>query len=126
MKNLILACLALVLTLSSCKKEEEEKEDKEAPTLTINSPVEGSAFANNSTVTIQGNVADNDDLHELLIQVLQGTNVVYQSTPSVHDLKSYDFNVSSSALTTGSYTVKVTVADHNDNSTFQTRTITIN
>lgn len=126
MKKLILISLALVFVLSSCKKEEEEKEDTEAPTLTITAPAGGTAFANNSTINIQGKVTDNDDLHELLIQVLQGSNVVYQSTPSVHGLKTYDFNVSSSALSTGSYTIKVTVADHNDNSTFQTRTITIN
>lgn len=81
---------SLLLFSTSCHKNSAD-----IPTLTITAPLADDNFANNQVITIKGEAADAERLHELTIKITDDKTgvILFSSTPYVHDLKSFAFNV---------------------------------
>ena len=86
--------LAIFLTIA-CKKNNETT-PATAPTLTIASPVETDQPSNGQTLKIKGQVGDAAGLHTLTIKITDDKTgaVLFQSTPSVLDAKTYILDTS--------------------------------
>lgn len=125
---LLLTSLALIGAItftSSCKKKDT---DSSAPTLVIDEPAAGETVTVGDSLHIEGTVTD-ASLHELNIKVTKNSNgaTVFNSDPVVHDLTTYFFHAHYAPVLsdTGACTVTVTVADHSENITKKTVTVTV-
>jgi len=119
MKNILFisGCMAAASLLFSCK-DEHLHNDHEAPVISIASPVEDAVYAAGDTIRVQGTVSDNEDLHELLIQLRMGGTVVYSETPEVHGLQSFGIDARfpvEGSMVPGSAHVIVIASDHSEN-----------
>jgi len=115
MKNYSILFIALLLLtlIGGCRK------DKEAPTLSLLSPFEAAQVTAGTALSIKGKVADNEALHELSIVVNKSPLGAqpFASAPVVHELKSYDFDLTwaTTPADTGVYLLTITVSGHADN-----------
>ena len=102
-----------VLALScilACSKDEG---DTSKPVITLNSPTANQQFAALSTVTISGTVADDDEIHEVHIEVTNKTN----STAVLHvqehvDANSYNINEGFTVQAGITYKIHIEAHDH--------------
>ncbi len=129
MKSLSLKIAFSIFTISfflfntACKKETT---DTVKPVLTIGEPAEGTIFTltDDPEVHIEFTLTDETSLHEVDIEVKDGTGtVIFSDAPTVHDLKLYDYHEHFEPTgITGevNMTLTVTAADHGDNITTQT------
>ena len=87
----------LLITVTGCKKENE------APVVTITSPDDEQEFMSGSAVTLTATATDDDELHELHVELLDhdADTLIMEWDPMVHGEKSYTFT----------YTFSPTVAD---------------
>lgn len=105
---MVLMVVSLVLLgVHACKK------DNQAPTLTIDKPITHQAVSTSDSVLITGIIADDKDLHELYVTVVnaQGDTAMHVN-PYVHGLKNKTYSVYFAPADTGTYTATVTVLDH--------------
>ena len=124
-KILVLASLFAITATVACKKTETPTTttDTEAPALTITAPIAGAMPQVADAVAVTGTTSDNDELHELTLELRKTgtTAVLWTKSPIVHDLKSYSFSETiPSGLATGDYTLTATAEDHNDLKTIKT------
>lgn len=116
--------ISIVLIGFSCHKTADS-----APTLTIAAPLVDDQFANGQVITIKGDVADEVRLHELHIKITDDKTgaVLYSNEPTVHDLKSYAFNVAWTAKVSDwtDATVTITAENHDEQQTIKTVKIKI-
>lgn len=120
-KFFILVVFSLMM-LTSCHKHDENEGDIQAPTLTIDDPVEGESIS--GEVHIHGKVTD-QSLHEMEITVTKDSDgaELFTANPTVHDKTVYDFDehFTPSGLTSEiPVTLTITVEDHSDHSTMKT------
>ena len=118
MKTNLLLTLAITLTISitSCKTEDT---DTNPPVITLTTPVSEQDYAIGDTIFIQGDVTDNEALHELMIMLhkQETGEVVMHYTPVVHDMESFHidtFFVPTDAVHIH-YHLKVEAWDHDNN-----------
>lgn len=119
-KFLFLAIFSL-LSFASCHKH-DNKDDAQAPDLTIEDPTEGQIIS--GEVHIHGKVTD-ESLHEMEIKVTKDSDgsEMFKATPSVHDETEYNFDehFTPSGLTAETpVTLTITVEDHSDHITTKT------
>jgi len=118
MKTNLLLTLAIILTISitSCKTEDT---DTNPPVITLTTPVSEQDYAIGDTIFIQGDVTDNEALHELMIMLhkQETGEVVMHYTPVVHDMES--FHIDTFFVPTDivhiHYHLKVEAWDHDNN-----------
>lgn len=107
---------ALVITITGCKKPENEK-----PEIEITSPADNAMITTGSTIAITGTVTDNDELHEMSIKVMRHSDdsLIQAWYPTVHAMESYAFSetltINVSAET--EYHLEVEAEDHDGNKT---------
>lgn len=124
MKSKLFTLLAstLVITFSSCNKQDDEK-----PVITLSTPADEQDYEPGDTIFIEGTVTDNEALHEMVIQVIkeEGGDTVLYYTPTVHDTKSYtiDTMLIPSDTVHVHFHLKVEAWDHDDNSAEVLRTL---
>lgn len=95
MKSILnLLVLSLVL-ITACKKEEDDHDhvnttDTEKPVVNISKPTAMQVFYSGDTVRINATATD-ASLHEMVIKITKDSDgsVLFQETPTVHDLTSY-------------------------------------
>ena len=104
---------SLLLFSTSCHKNSAD-----IPTLTIAAPLADDNFANNQVITIKGEAADAERLHELTIKITDDKTgaVLFSNAPYVHDLKSFAFNVTWTAKVTDwtDATMTITAENYDD------------
>lgn len=131
MKTLI-NLLVVVLLFSSCKKEEDDHnhgdtDDTTFPVVTLNSPIQSSAYSNGDTVFITGSVTDNE-LHGGTIILKNDTSLVeyFNQYHATHQMTSATINyfyVVSGITQNEAVTLMVTYEDHVPNVTTVTRNL---
>jgi hypothetical protein len=127
-KNLSSAIICASLVFScffSCKKEEAE--DKIKPAISIAEPAlnDTISIASEDSIHIEFSASDNDELHEVKVDITDegGTNVFSRSADV--DAKTYSFHehFHPAAITGISmFTLKVEASDHHSNSESKTLT----
>jgi len=115
--------ISLVLLVNACTKK-----DTTPPTLSLTSPTDASTFHLNDSIRIIGTSTD-ESLLELQIKITNDSSsaIMYLDTPEVHDLTSYNINSSWKVNVSPNVnaTLTVTVEDHSDHTTIQTRRLYI-
>lgn len=120
MKNKFLFSAVLLITASffSCT-EEHDHGDHDAPVISITSPAGSAMFMNNDTIHITGMVTENDDLHELLVEIRKPDHtVLFSQAPTVHGLDTFllDMVYPVTGMTSASDAQLVVIAsDHSEN-----------
>ncbi len=97
------------------------------PTLTLTSPLVDDNFAGGQVITIKGETSDAVNLHALTIKITDdktGT-VLFSSTPTVHDIKTYTFNVTWTAKVSDWTDATVTVISENHDEMQTVKTVKI-
>lgn len=127
MKNkFILATLALTLALTfiySCKKEDEE--DHQKPVIMILKPSMNDTFSltTSDSIPIQFNTSDNDELHEVTVNVKNagGTSVFTKSLDVDEKSLAFSHFFKPGSLSASSmFTLTVEVSDHHLNTDLKT------
>ncbi len=111
----------MAFTIASCSKEKTNA----SPTITLEEPGLNDTVALNGEIHVEGNVADDEELHEMAIWITYMGDTVDNEYPTVHALKTYDFHRHYEATAAGTYTVNVVVADHEGLTASETRTVTV-
>lgn len=113
--------LSLVFIIASCGK----KSENQAPVITIAEPANGDSVALTDSMHIEGNMTDDESLHEAAILVIGSTgDTAFQQYPTVHALKTYTFHYHFHPTSVGSYQLKVVATDHDMKSAEKTVNIT--
>jgi hypothetical protein len=112
--RLFVIAIALICVVA-CKKDSG---DTQKPVIVLNSPTGNQQFPAFSTVTISGTIADNDEIHEVHVEVIN----MNTSTEIVHvhdhvDAKSYNINQVFTAQAATTYKIHVEADDHVGNTT---------
>ncbi|MCB9252148.1 MAG: DUF4625 domain-containing protein [Flavobacteriales bacterium] len=116
----ILSMAFLLAGLNSCDKEETKATDSEKPVINIQEPMlnDTISLASEDSIHIMLSVSDNDELHEVAVNITNdaGTNVF--SKKSDVDAKTFTFHdhfhphgITNVTL----FTLKVEASDHNSN-----------
>lgn len=92
MKKSLLALSVAVFALSSCSK------DSEAPTITINNPINETAYSAGDAVTVQISVSDNEELKQLYVSFHGGDGHTHKKAAAEFDFD-WITNLSGTAAT---------------------------
>jgi hypothetical protein len=116
-----------IASISSCKKEDHNHNtsDTEKPVITLTEPMMNDTISIASDVHIEFNVSDNDNLHDVAVNVTNaiGTNIFSKSAHV--DAKTYNFHdhFTPSGITgVTPLTLKIDASDHSSNSDSKTVT----
>lgn len=119
--------ILILLVTSVCLTISCHKSSSAVPTLSIAAPLADDQFINGQKIVIKGEASDAENLHALTIKITDdktGT-VLYSATPTVHDLKTYTFDVSWTAVVTDWTDATVTVIAENHDEQTTTKTVKI-
>lgn len=123
LKPLLSLLLLSLVFVSACKKEDDDHShdtsgDTAKPVINMSSPNDMQMYNNGDTVKITGTVTD-ASLHELLIKIVRDSDgvVLFQETPTVHDMTSFNINSKWKSAVTDhtNASVVVLVEDHSAN-----------
>lgn len=124
MKQVFLFSMVWILFLSCSKKRED---DKEAPLIVFNSPLNNQVFSGGETIQIQGMVTDNQYIKMVHIEIRNFvTDAEYLHVHIVPTSKAYAFNQPFTLEAGISYKIKVTAEDPAANILVQNVKITAN
>jgi hypothetical protein len=128
MKNLFAVLAVVTLTLlviPSCKKKNDLPHE---PIVNVLSPDNYSFYNSGDTVSLRAAVSDNEDLHEIRIEIKQGNLLVFGHYPYVHAKESFTadtiFKCPVVADTTD-YLIEFEAEDHDYNKTLKTVNIKV-
>ena len=120
-----IAATIAIASISSCKKDEVK--DTEKPVITLNEPMMNDtiSLAVEDSVHIQFSASDNDELHDVAVNITNsgGTNV-YTNSADV-DAKTYSFHQHfhpTGIIGVTQFTLKIDASDHNANADSKTVT----
>ncbi len=121
----VISATIAMASVSSCKKNEVK--DKEKPVITLNEPLMNDtiSLAVEDSIHIQFSASDNDELHEVAVNITNsaGTNV-YTNSADV-DAKTYSFHQHfhpTGITSVTPFTLKIDASDHNSNAESKTLT----
>lgn len=123
LKSILSVLLLGLVFVTACKKEDDDHDhnsgsDTTKPAISLTSPTSMQMYNNGDTVKIRGMVTD-ASLHELLIKITRDSDgtVLFQETPTVHDLTSFSINSNWKSQVTDhtNATVVVLAEDHSSN-----------
>jgi hypothetical protein len=104
--------LASSALLFSCSKSSG---DNMSPVIVINSPTDKETVAADAVVVVSGRVTDDDEIHEVHLDITNKTTndvLHYHFHP---DAKNFDINESFTAASGTSYHIQVEADDHSGN-----------
>jgi hypothetical protein len=115
----------ILFFIASCKKTEDHDDDHnhssgdtDKPMVQISSPTDLKMYNNGDTVHITGKATD-ASLHEMVIKIVNSADgtEMFKSTPTVHDLTEYNFDVKWKSSVNDHTNAKVIVLaeDHSSN-----------
>jgi hypothetical protein len=115
----------ILFFITSCKKTDDHDDnhnhssgDTNKPMVQISSPSELKMYNNGDTIQITGKATD-ASLHEMVIKIVNSADgsELFKSTPTVHDLTEYNFNVKWKSSVNDHTNAKVIVLaeDHSSN-----------
>ena len=128
MKTTLLAALTLcaaLWTISSCNKNKNQEDIK----IEILSPADGAVFNSGDTLALKVTASDNDDLHEMKLEIRQGANIALGLYPYVHAIKSYTIDtliVIPPVSGTQIYSLEAAAEDHESHTAEDIISITVN
>lgn len=114
MRYLSFLLITGLFVVASCKK----KSGDDDPVVTILSPLPNATFTSGDTMRITVNAIDNVDLHEMKMEVLDGTTAWVAAYPYVHAKKSYKLDTLvylPVVLSPKTLLVRAQAKDHDDN-----------
>ena len=125
----VLSATITIASISSCKKDDHNHNasDTEKPILTLNEPVMNdtiSLAASSGEVHIDLAVSDNNKLHDVAINVTNGSTNIFTNSAHV-DAKTYTFHdyIMPMGITgVTALTLKIDASDHNSNADSKTVT----
>ena len=125
----VLSATITIASISSCKKDDHNHNasDTEKPIITLNEPVMNdtiSLAASSGEVHIDLAVSDNDKLHDVAINVTNGSTNIFTNSAHV-DAKTYTFHdyIMPMGITgVTALTLKIDASDHNSNADSKTVT----
>jgi hypothetical protein len=102
--------LSTLLCVFSCKKT-----GTDAPIVNIVTPLADDQFSGGQVISIKGDVSDAVNLQALTIKITDDKTgaVLFSATPTVHDLKSYTYDVSWTAKVSDWIDATITVVAEN-------------
>lgn len=116
-----IVAVAAITLISSCRHKNA------APVVTLDEPADAEIFAVGDTVHVEGDLTDDESLHEASILLFRtGVDSPLVEYPYVHDLKSYHFHHHVPVTNAGTYKVQVTAEDHDGEMATKTVTVTVN
>jgi hypothetical protein len=128
MKTTIFSLLTagvILFAVTSCDK----KNGTDEINIQILSPTDGAVFNSGDTLQLKVTAADNDDLHEMKLEIKQGPNIVFGLYPYVHAKQTHTIDTSIIIPAVGSqqvYSLEAEAEDHESNSAVQVISITVN
>jgi hypothetical protein len=110
------------LFLASCQKNSVA-----GPNLSITSPAVDDNFTGGQVISIKGETSDDVKLHALTIKITDDKTgaVLFTNAPTVHDMKSYSYNVTWTAKVSDWTDATVTVTSENQESVQTVKTVKI-
>lgn len=115
----------LVMALAACKKETTGEE----VSVEIQSPANGAVYSSGDTVQLKVYARDNEDLHEMSLEIRDGNNIMLGMYPYVHALVTYTIDttiIMPSVVSSQQLSVVAKARDHESHSSSQTYSITLN
>lgn len=115
-KKLIFSLLPVLFY--ACNKEEN---DTQSPVVIVTNPTEGAYVKSGDTISIVGQISD-EELHELHLDIVKqnDTTLYFESQPTVHELQSYSLNerwIVPILKDTTAVVLSVEAHDHHEHST---------
>lgn len=123
--SLVIMALVITYSLSSCKKKVVGQE----VSVSIQSPADGTIFTSGDTIHLKVFAQDNEDLHEMKLEIKQGANILLGLYPYVHALQNYTIDtmiIAPVVIGSNMYTMEAEAADHDSHTATDIRSITIN
>jgi hypothetical protein len=114
-----------IMAFAACKKETAGEE----VSVEIQAPANGAVYQSGDTVQLKVYARDNEDLHEMSLEIKQGNNIMLGMYPYVHALSTYTIDTLIILPTVASSTplsVEAKARDHESHSANQTINITLN
>jgi hypothetical protein len=114
MKYYTLSLIAVLLLITSCKKKSSDDD----PVLTILSPLPNSTYVSGDSLRVTVYAIDNVDLHEMKVELLDGSTALVAAYPYVHAKKSYTLDTLvylHTVTTPKTLTVRAEAKDHDNN-----------
>lgn len=87
-KFISLLATALVISFTSCN---DGHDDETGPLITLTEPTDEQDFAIGDTIFIQGDVSDNEELHEFMMVLYkeESGDTVINYMPTVHEMPNF-------------------------------------
>jgi hypothetical protein len=138
--NLLVASGMMLVVAAACSKGGAVPEDNDPhnynpadtipPVLLVNTPIADQQFTSGASLNVTGNISDNEGLYRGSIRIINDANgeVLKQQLYEIHGVKTYNFNVSHTAVvsTVSNYTVSVSFEDHGLNTAAKSIRIKVN
>lgn len=112
------------LLFTGCKKPSENNIE-----ISILSPEDGAVFSSGDTIRLQVAASDNEDLHEMKLEIKDGANILLGLYPYVHAKKSHTLDTSIIAPAVSAptlYSLEAEAEDHDYNAAKEIFSITVN
>lgn len=128
MKNLFAVLAVVTLTLlviPSCKKKNDLPQE---PIVNVLSPENNSFYHSGDTVQLKAAASDNEDLHEMRIEIKKDNLLVFGYYPYTHALESYTADTIFKCpvvVDTTAYLIEFEAEDHDYNKTLKTVNIKV-
>ena len=124
MKNLLkltTVLFAIALTLTACKKDEEETIDKTAPTINIITPANQEAHVSGDMLHLNVEFSDNDELHEIVAYLITTHMSMVDTVKTIHahpDAATHTMmeHYTIGTVTHTDFSFQVVATDHSGNS----------
>jgi hypothetical protein len=102
----------LVLLFVACSKDPAAANDNELPVITLNSPANGQVYTHGQTITIGGNITDNNYIAEIHIHVSNtNTGALVMDVHLYPGSNSTNFSQSLTAVAGINYKIQVIAKD---------------
>lgn len=110
--------VAVLGCIYACKKDSDHETDTQKPSIVIIEPMANDSFAASDSVHIEFTLNDNDELHEMKMEIMNASDSVLFSDSAHLDQASYSYHKHYHPAPVSSVTalkLNVRASDHHDN-----------
>ena len=124
--RLLLLCFSVAASLG-CSKSSSERNDREAPVITVTGPVDDQVYAGAQTIRITGSATDNAYLKEIHVEISDLSTAEEYLHVHIHPAAaSYRFDQPYDVKASTQYRIRVIADDASSNSSVVIREICVN